>query len=346
MIRPGALSLPLRDARRADAIGLLLLAVVGFGVVPLFAHEYLFDAILTPFLALSLVALGLNILTGYAGQLSLGSSAFMAVGAYAFYNLLLRLPGLPLLLDLILAGTMTAVIGLLFGLPSLRVRGFYLAVATLAAQFAVPWALNNFSWFSNNTLSGVISAPPLHIGPLHFSGSRGRYLFALCVTIAMTSLAWRFVSTTTGRNLIALRDNEVAAKVIGVPVLRSKMIAFSVSSFIIGIGGCVWAFAYLRTIEPDGFDLDRSFQILFIIIIGGLASLRGAFLGAAFMVALPLLLSRVSHAVLGSDLNSGTLEMLQHMLIGALIVVILIVEPDGLNAMLRRRVPAGKRLAA
>jgi branched-chain amino acid transport system permease protein len=320
----------------ASLLGVIAVLVVAFGILPVIGTEYLFDAILTPFLALSLAALGLNILAGYAGQVSLGSSAFMAVGAYAAYNLVLRLPAVPMLLDLVLAGIVTAAVGLVFGLPSLRLRGFYLAVSTLAAQFFVPWALNKFGWFSNNDPSGVISAPPLWLGSVHFDGPRGRYMFCLVVVTAATFLAWRLVRSRIGRDFVAIRDHETAARIIGVPVLRSKLIAFAASSFIIGIAGVLWAFAYLRTVEPAGFNLDRSFQILFIVILGGLASLRGAFLGAALMVTFPLLLARVGQAVLGTTFDSGVLEMSQRIAIGAMIVLFLIAEPAGLANLLDR----------
>jgi branched-chain amino acid transport system permease protein len=317
-------------------LGVGAVLVVAFCILPFIGTEYLFDAILTPFLALSLAALGLNILAGYAGQVSLGSSAFMAVGAYAAYNFVLRLPALPMLLDLVLAGIVTAAVGLVFGLPSLRLRGFYLAVSTLAAQFFVPWALNKFGWFSNDDPSGVISAPPLWLGPVHFDGPRGRYMFCLVVVTAATFLTWRLVRSRIGRDFVAMRDHETAARIIGVPVLRSKLIAFAASSFIIGIAGVLWAFAYLRTVEPAGFNLDRSFQILFIVILGGLASLRGAFLGAALMVTFPLLLARVGQALLGTMFDSGVLEMSQRIAIGAMIVLFLIAEPAGLANLLDR----------
>jgi branched-chain amino acid transport system permease protein len=320
----------------AASLGVLAVLIVAYAILPVFGTEYLFDAILTPFLALSLAALGLNILAGYAGQVSLGSSAFMAVGAYAAYNLVLRLPAVPMAIDLVLAGCVAAGVGLFFGLPSLRLRGFYLAVSTLAAQFFVPWALNKFSWFSNDDPSGVISAPALWLGPVHFDGPRGRYMFCLIVVTVLTALAWRLVRSRTGRDFVAIRDHEVAAKVIGVPVLRGKLVAFAVSSFIIGIAGVLWAFAYLRTVEPAGFNLDRSFQILFIVILGGLASLRGAFLGAALMVTFPLLLSRAGQFVLGSTFDSGVLEMSQRIAIGAMIVLFLIAEPAGLADLLDR----------
>jgi branched-chain amino acid transport system permease protein len=323
-------SSPWRAPAWAAPIGVL---AIGYGVVPFAGGSYLYEAILTPFLALSLAAVGLNLLTGYAGQLSLGTAAFMAVGAFAAYNFNLRVHGLPLIVSIILSGFSAAAIGIAFGLPSLRLRGFYLAVSTLAAQFFVQWALTKFGWFSNNNPSGVIDAPALAIFGVSFNGPVGRYLFALTIVAALTALAHRLVNTQTGHNFIAVRDNELAAKVIGVPVLRTKLLAFGISSFIVGVAGALWAFAYLRTVEPAGFNLDRSFEILFIIIIGGLASIRGAFFGAALIVVFPLILSRVGSFLLGGLFDSGVLDMSQRIVLGALIIIFLIMEPDGLVAL-------------
>lgn len=313
----------------------LLLAVV-FGVLPLLGADYLFEAILTPFLVLALAALGLNLLTGYAGQLSLGTAAFMAVGAYAAYNLELRVPGMPLIASFLLGGLVAAVVGLMFGVPSLRLRGFYLAVSTLAAQFFLPWLLTKFGWFSNYSASGVISAPPLHISPLDLNTPVSRYLLVLSIVTVLTVVAVRLVGSPLGRNFIAVRDNEVAAKVIGVPVLRVKLLAFTISSFYVGVAGALWAFAYLRTIEPHGFDLSRSFDILFMIIIGGTASIRGSFLGAAFISILPLVLSRFGNYLVDGAVDSGTIEIVEKIIIGLLIIGFLIAEPRGLSALLDR----------
>lgn len=329
----------------ANRVGLVLLLVLAYGLVPLIGTSYLYEAILTPFLALSLAALGLNLLTGYAGQLSLGSSAFMALGAYAAFNLSLRLPVLPLPVTLVLAGLVSALAGLIAGLPALRLRGFYLAVSTLAVQFFVAWVLNRFGWLSNDSPSGVISAPPLVIAGLSFEDARGRYLVSLTVVSLLTLFAWRLVTSPTGRSFVAVRDNETAARVIGVEVARTKLLAFALSSFIVGIAGVLWAFAYLRTVEPAGFNLDRSFQILFIVIIGGLGTLRGAFLGAGLIVVLPLLLSRLGAALLGDGFDSGTLEMGQRIALGGLIVAFLIREPAGLVALLDRAVRRVRRPA-
>jgi branched-chain amino acid transport system permease protein len=320
------------------------LLVIAYGVVPAIATPYLFEAILLPFLALSLAALGLNLLTGYCGQVSLGSAAFMAVGAFAAYNFNLRVEWLPLPVSILLAGATAAAVGLVFGLPSLRLRGFYLAVSTLAAQFFVQWALTKISWFSNGSPSGIISAPGLSVAGVSLDHPVGRYLFTVTIVLVLTFLVWRLVTSATGRNFMAVRDNETAARVIGVPVLQTKLLAFALSSGIIGIAGVLWAFAYVRTVEPAGFNLDRSFQILFIIIIGGLATIRGAFLGAGLIVVFPLLLSRLAAFAFGGVIDSGVLELVQRILIGSIIILFLIAEPNGLSAVLdrlKRRFPPG-----
>ena len=329
-------SQPVVSAKLPGWIAPLAILIIAFAVVPFIGSSYLIEALLLPFLALSLAGVGLNLLTGYAGQVSLGGAAFMAVGAFAAFNFNLRVEGLPLLVSIALAGGITAAVGIVFGLPSLRLRGFYLAVSTLAAQFFVQWALTKFGWFSNDNPSGVIDAPKLTIAGIDFDSSTGRYYFSLIVVTVLTFFAWRIASSQTGRNFIAIRDNETAARIIGVPVLRTKLLAFALSSFIIGIAGALWAFAYLRTVEPAGFNLDRSFQILFIIIIGGLATIRGAFLGAALMVVFPVVLSRVGSFLLGDLFDSGVLDMSQRIVIGTLIIVFLILEPDGLAALGRR----------
>lgn len=327
---------PVASARLPAWVGPIAVLIAAFGIVPFLGSNYLVEAIMMPFLALALAGVGLNLLTGYAGQVSLGSAAFMAVGAFAAFNLNLRVEGLPLLVSILLAGGIAAGVGILFGLPSLRLKGFYLAVSTLAAQFFVQWALTKFGWFSNDNPSGVIDAPALSILGIPFEGSVGRYYFALIIVTGLTVFAWRVATSQTGRNFIAVRDNETAAKFIGVPVLRTKLLAFALSSFIIGVAGVLWAFAYLRTVEPAGFNLDRSFQILFIVIIGGLATIRGAFFGAALIVIFPVVLSRIGTFLLGDVFDSGVLDMSQRIVLGVLIIAFLILEPDGLAALGRR----------
>lgn len=312
-----------------------LVLLIAYGAVPFLASPYLIEAILLPFLALSLAGLGLNLLTGYAGQLSLGSAAFMAVGAFAAYNAQLRL-GIGLPASIVLAAIASAAIGVIFGLPSLRLRGFYLAVSTLAAQFFVQWALTKFGWFSNYSASGVISTPRIAVLGQSFDSTVGRYLFALTVVAAITFLVHRLTTGPQAIDLIAVRDNETAAKVIGIPVLKTKLAAFALSSAIIGVAGVIWAYTYLRTVEPAGFNLDRSFQILFIIIIGGLATIRGAFLGAALIVVFPLLLSRFSSFAFQGAIDAGDIKLIERIVIGATIILFLIAEPNGLSALLGR----------
>lgn len=225
---------------------------------------------------------------------------------------------------------------MLVGLPSARIKGFYLLVSTLAAQFFVQWALTKFSWFSNDSASGVITAPPLVVAGQDFSSPLGRYLLTLSVALPLVWLARNLVRGELGRYWMAVRDMDTAAAVIGIPVFKAKLLAFAISSFILGVAGALWAFTYLGTVEPHGFDLNRSFQVLFIIIIGGMGSILGNFLGAAFIVLLPVALSVLSASYLAGWLPSGELENLQKIIFGALIIVFLIKEPDGLARLWRQ----------
>ncbi|AUT76218.1 branched-chain amino acid ABC transporter permease [Paraburkholderia hospita] len=310
-------------------------ALIAFVVVPAFGNDYWLNAILIPFLVLSLAGLGLNLVTGYAGQLSLGSAAFMSIGAYATYNLVVRVPALPLAVDLFLGGLITAIAGVLFGLPSLRIKGFYLIVSTLAAQFFVEWIFTRVSWFSNDDTSGVLSAPRLTAFGWKIDTPATRYLLVLGVATVLFALAASLVRSELGRRWMAVRDMDTAARVIGIPIGRTKLLAFALSSFVIGIAGALWAFAYLGTVEPHGFDLNLSFQVLFIIIIGGMGSIRGNFLGAAFIVLLPILLSNAAGSLATIGIEAGQLQNLQKIVFGTLIIVFLIKEPDGLARLVR-----------
>lgn len=329
-LAPSRRSLLDRHQALAGKAPLALLLLAAYAVVPLGLDDYWFNAILIPLLVLSLAGLGLNLLTGYAGQLSLGSAAFMAVGAFATYNFDLRLPGIPLLVSITLGGLTAAVVGVCFGLPSLRIRGFYLIVATLAAQFFVQWALTKFGWFSNDNPSGVISAPRLEVLGFDLGTPGGRYLLTLGIVTALTWIAWNVVHSPVGRSFQAVRDMETAARVMGVPLLRTKLVAFALSSFYCGVAGSLWAFAYLGTVEPHGLDLTRSFQVLFIIIIGGLGSIAGSFLGAFFVVLLPILLDHLVGTVLTGIVDPSNTENLQKLVFGSLILFFLVKEPDGL----------------
>src|SRR5204863_3397162 len=301
---------------RQDRIGLALILAVAFIVVPLTASPYLFSAILIPCLILALAALGLNILTGYAGQLSLGTAAFMAVGAFASYNFVLRIPGIPMLLAFAGGGVVAALVGILFGLPSLRIRGFYLAVATLAAQFFILWFLTKVGWVTNYSSSGVITAQQIVILGYAFTTPAAKYLLVLSIVSVMALAAKNMARGNAGRSWMAVRDMDVAAEVIGIRLMRAKLSAFAVSSFYCGVAGALFAYAYLGTVEPEAFNLDLSFRILFMVIIGGAGTVLGSFLGSGFVTLLPVLLSitvRFLDSNLGLRIAESTISNLELM---------------------------------
>jgi len=307
-------------------IGLIAVAVV---VVPLVASEYLMYSVLIPFLILAIAAMGLNILLGYCGQISLGTAGFMAVGAFSAYKLAVAFPWMPILVVFIIAGLIAALVGTVFGLPSLRIKGFYLAVTTLGAQFFIEWAVTHFGWFSNYSTSGVISAPPVDLFGIPIDSAASRYVFTVVTAILMALAMKNMVRGKLGRAWMAVRDTDVAAEVIGIRLLRTKLIAFAISSFYCGISGAMFVFLYLGTVEPQGFDVNRSFEILFMVIIGGLGSVLGSFLGAGFIVMLPLLITNVASAF-GSVVPAELLSNAELIVFGSLIVFFLIVEPLGL----------------
>ena len=322
--------------RRIRWIFALGAVTIAFALIPLYGNDYWLNAILIPFLIMSLAGLGLNLLMGYAGQASLGTGAFMAAGAYATYNILLRVPDAPLAVGLIGGGLVAGLIGVLVGLPSLRIKGFYLVATTLAAQFFLEWLFNQYGWFSNYSTSSSISAPRFEILGHDLSSPAGRYLVTLTSVALVTLVATRLVRSQTGRSWMAIRDMDTAAAVIGIPVAKGKLTAFFVGAFVCGIAGALWAFAYLGTVDARSFNLDRSFQVMFIIIIGGLGSILGNFLGAAFIILLPILIDHVAGTLFAGTIDAGQLENLQKVLFGALIIWFLIKEPNGLAALLAR----------
>jgi len=312
-----------------DRIAILALLVLAFVAVPAVASEYWLRAILVPFLILSLAALGLNILVGYCGQISLGTGAFMAVGAYAAYNFHVRIEGMPLLASLLLGGLCATAVGVLFGIPSLRIKGLYLAVATLAAQFFTVWAFLRIPFFTNNSSSGSVSVAGLQMFGLPIETPVQKYLLCLTLVVVFALLAKNLTRSAIGREWMAMRDMDVAAAVIGIRPVYAKLTAFAVSSFIVGVAGVLWGFVHLGAWEPAAFSIDRSFQLLFMVIIGGLGSIMGSFFGAAFIVLLPILLNQMP-GWFGLSMSTATASHLEFMIFGALIVFFLIVEPHGL----------------
>jgi branched-chain amino acid transport system permease protein len=316
-----------------DRVFVTLFAVAAFVAVPLVANEYWLQAVLIPFLIYALAALGLNLLTGYAGQLSLGTGGFMAVGAYAAFKLTTAFPWLNILIVFLLAGLVAAGVGLVFGIPSLRIKGFYLAVATLAAQFFLIWLFNKVPWFVNYASSGTITAPPRSLfgvmltGPLATAGVR--YLVALGMVVVFALVAKNLVRGRVGRSWMAIRDRDIAAEIIGVRPMRTKLLAFGISSFYCGIAGAEFVFLYLGSAETLAFDIGLSFLVLFMVIIGGLGSVLGSFLGAAFIVLVPIFLTNAPHA-LGLVMPVALQKQIELMVFGGLIIFFLIVEPRGL----------------
>jgi branched-chain amino acid transport system permease protein len=310
-----------------DRVVILVLIAAAVLVVPFVASEYIFRAILIPFLILSLAALGLNILVGYCGQISLGTGGFMAVGAYAAYNFFIRVEGIPVVVAILMGGVMATVVGVMFGIPSLRIKGLYLAVATLAAQFFCDWAFLRIKWFTNYSSSGSVSVADLSLLGWKIDTPVDKYMFCLMFVLLFALVAKNLVRGHIGREWMAIRDMDVAAEVIGIRPVYAKLTAFAVSSFFVGVAGALWGFVHLGSWEPAAFNIDRSFQLLFMVIIGGLGSIMGSFFGAAFIVVLPILLDILGVAV---GFDTAFASHLTFMVFGVLIVFFLIVEPHGL----------------
>jgi branched-chain amino acid transport system permease protein len=316
-----------------DRVLVMLAVAAAFVVPPLCASEYWLKAVLIPVLIYALAALGLNLLTGYAGQLSLGTGGFMAVGAYAAFKLSTSFPPLNIIVVFLLSGLVAALVGLVFGVPSLRIKGFYLAVATLAAQFFLLWLFNKVPWFVNYASSGTITAPTRSVfgvivtGPQSTNGAR--YVVALALVAVFALVAKNLVRGRVGRAWMAIRDRDIAAEIIGVRPLRTKLLAFAISSFYCGVAGAEFVFLYLGSAETLAFDINLSFLVLFMVIIGGLGSVLGSFLGAGFIVLVPILLTNVPHLI-GLPLPVALQKQIELMVFGALIIFFLIVEPSGL----------------
>jgi branched-chain amino acid transport system permease protein len=305
------------------------LVALSFLAVPLVASDYTLRALIIPFLILTIAAIGLNILVGYCGQISLGSAGFMGVGAYVAYNLTVRVPQLNMLLVLLLSGGSAALVGSAFGIPSLRIKGLYLAVATLAAQFFLDWAFVRIPWFTVGSTSGSVSTKPIELFGWNVERPVDKYLFVLGVLCVLTLAAKNLTRSHIGRSWMATRDMDVAAEVIGIRPVIAKLSAFAVSSFYAGIAGALWGFVHLGSWESLAFDVGMSFNVLFMIIIGGLGSMVGSYFGAAFFILLPVLLNRIPE-IIGVDVSTAMKSHMEAMIFGGLIVVFLAIEPRGL----------------
>jgi branched-chain amino acid transport system permease protein len=318
---------------REDRVGIAVTLAIAFVVIPVVGNDFLLNAVMIPFLVFALAAIGLNLLTGYTGLLSLGTGAFMGVGAYACFKLTTAFPEVNIIVWVLASGFFSAAVGVLFGLPSLRIKGFYLAVATLAAQFFLQWCFIRVPWLYNYSVSGAIEVPLRTLAGVPVTGPTAtpltRYLVVLTIVVAMTWLASNLVHGRIGRMWMAVRDMDIAAELIGIRLLQTKLLSFAVSSFYCGVAGAMMVFLWYGGAEADVFNINQSFQVLFMVIIGGLGSLIGSFFGAALIYILPIIL-RFVPAGLGLPLHAATVEHLTFMIVGALIVIFLIVEPHGL----------------
>ncbi len=319
---------------RQDRIGIALILLIAFVGIPLFANDFVINSIMVPFLVFALAAIGLNILTGYTGLISLGTGAFMGVGAYACYKLTTIFPGLNIVACILLSGFFAAAIGAIFGLPSLRIKGFYLAVATLAAQFFLQWCFVRIPWLYNYNASGAIEVPQREMFGVIVTGARAapevKYLVLLTIVVFLTWIASNIVHGRIGRMWMAVRDMDIAAELMGIRMLQTKLLSFAVSSYYCGVAGACMMFLWYGGGEAnDAFSINQSFNVLFMVIIGGLGSLVGSFFGAAFISGLPTLL-KFGFPAIGIPLTGATAEHLTHILVGGLIIFFLIVEPHGL----------------
>lgn len=318
---------------RQDALLLGVILIMAFVVFPMTANDFVFRALLIPVLIYALAAMGLNILTGYAGQLSLGTGAFMGVGAYACFKLVTIFPEMNIFVAVLLSGFFSATVGMAFGLPSLRIKGFYLAIATLAAQFFLVWLFQKWGWLYNYHTSGAILVPNIQMFGITVAGPNAtamtQYYFVLGVVTLMTILAINITRGRIGRLWKSVRDMDIAAELVGINLMKAKLLAFFVSSYIVGVSGALFVFMWRGAAEAELFDVQLSFRVLFIAIIGGLGSILGNYLGAILIVALPVILNIVPRA-LGLPISSSMVEHINVMTIGALIIFFLIVEPHGL----------------
>ena len=319
------------DYTKSDIINFVLLMVVAFVVIPFTVQSgYWYSSILIPWLCLALAAIGQQIVMGYAGQLALGAAGFMAAGAFACFNLILRVPDIPFFVALVFSGLIAAAFGVLFGLPSLRVRGIYLMVATLASQFFIVWMIDKFGWFKNYDTSGIITAQDIVIMGKSFTSPLEMYLVIVVVVTVLTLLAINMARGSTGRNWMAVRDMDIAAESMGISLLKTKLQAFAICAFYCGVAGALFAFTYLKSLEPVAFDIKLSFKILFMVILGGLGTINGAFIGAAFILLFPVLLNSVGNNIFHGAIDATIISSIEQVVFGVLIIVFMIYEPLGM----------------
>jgi branched-chain amino acid transport system permease protein len=310
-----------------DRWGFIVMLFLAFVVVPLFASEYLITNIIIPFYCFALSAFGLNVLAGYAGQISIGHAAFMAIGAYASFIFYGRY-GFPLVPSILGAGIISSIVGIFFGLPSLRIKGFYLAISTLASQFIIEWVIVHVQWISGGVF-GTIEAPKMFIFGWAIDSPVKKYYLTLCLMVLLITLGKNLVRGQLGRNLMAIRDVDYAAEIIGVNLYRDKLIAFAIATFYAGVAGSLITFCYIGAANIEEFNVMTSFALMGMIIIGGLGTVLGSFFGAGFFVMLPIAINQ-SLGTFMEVVPADILANIEAIIFGGLIVFFLIVEPYGM----------------
>jgi branched-chain amino acid transport system permease protein len=311
------------------------LAVIAFLVLPLTLHEY-YLSILNLILIAVVGALGLNILVGYTGQISIGHGAFMSVGAYTAANFAVRLEW-PWLVNLVLGGLMAAAVGALVGIPSLRIKGLYLAIATLAAQLIIEWTINHVPWISGGAQASIQVPRPTAFGYVIARQSEMYFLLLTAAVVAIVATL-NLIRSRIGRAFIAIRDHDIAAEIIGVNIFRYKLVAFAISSFYAGVTGVLYTY-YLGVANYEQFQIVISIDYLAMIIIGGLGSVLGSIFGAIFVTLLPIVIRLTMESLAGIVFAEGTVHNLipnlRLIVFGALIIVFLVIEPEGLSRLWR-----------
>jgi len=315
--------------RIALVAGIVLL----FGSVFFIGESYLLYVINTIGIV-SIAAIGLNILVGYTGQISLGHGAFFGVGAYAG-AILATDAGVPFFLAVPAAGLVAALIGMVFGIPSGRLKGLYLTIATLAGQFIIEYLLVHWESLTKGTMGIILPFPTLFGIEV---GTDIRFFFVIYVSlIVMTLIATNIVRTRYGRAFIAIRDNDRAAEGMGIPIFRYKLLSFGISSFYAGFAGALWAY-YMTSITAEPFTLGLSVEYLAMVIIGGLGSIPGAIFGATFITSLNEILRLVTDILMNMETLKGielTMAPLRELAFGLAIVLFILFEPRGIAEVWR-----------
>jgi branched-chain amino acid transport system permease protein len=312
-----------------------IIAALACLVVPLSLGEYYLSIL--NLIAIAVVgALGLNILVGYTGQISIGHGSFMSVGAYTAANLAVRL-GMPFWIALPVGGLMAALVGAVVGIPSLRIKGLYLAITTLAGQLIIEWTINHVTWISGGVQASIVVPRP-RLGGIVIESQRAMYFLLLAFVVMALVGTMNLVRSRIGRAFIAIRDQDIAAEIIGINIFRYKLLAFAISSFYAGVTGVLYTY-YLGVANYEQFQLGTSIDYLAMIIIGGLGSVLGSIFGAIFVTLLPIVIRIMMESFGGLFFSSAVvlniIPNLRLILFGLLIIFFLVVEPEGLNRLWR-----------